>query len=272
MSNPLVSIIIPNYNNSKFIEQCITSVLNQTYINLEVIVVDDLSTDNSRDIIEKISMNDSRVKKVFLNKNGGVSHARNVGLNYANGTYLTCLDGDDYYFSSTKIQNEINVLLNSKNDLLISFSKIIYVDEDGNQIISKNERPIIKNEGRIFNKLIFEIRSKYIPRDYLYSKKIFLMTLGYDENRNLFEDFDYLLNLSLFVKFHYTNEPGTAYRQKSYGLSKRTKTEISATKNEIIKKYLFKINFLKRIYVCLIKIAIKVAIYLKHKIIRNLKQ
>ena len=91
----LISIIIPVFNSEKYIEECITSVLNSMYHNLEVIVVDDGSTDKSFEICTKIAINDNRVK-VFKKKNGGPSDARNYGISKSNGDYLAFVDSDDY--------------------------------------------------------------------------------------------------------------------------------------------------------------------------------
>lgn len=90
-----VSIIIPVYNTEPFLEKCLQSVLNQTYQNIEVIVVNDGSTDNSGNIIRKYAGSDSRIK-VIEQKNAGVSAARNCGVEHADGDYITFIDGDDY--------------------------------------------------------------------------------------------------------------------------------------------------------------------------------
>ena len=91
----LVSIIIPIYNVEKYLTKCIESVINQTYKNLEIILVNDGSTDNSKEIIDKYSLIDSRIK-VINKKNGGLSEARNAGIEIAKGDYIGFLDSDDW--------------------------------------------------------------------------------------------------------------------------------------------------------------------------------
>ncbi len=91
----LVSIIIPVYNVEDFVEQCIDSILNQTYSNLEIIAVNDGSTDSSLKILENIKKKDSRVM-IINQKNSGVSSARNAGIAKANGKYLVFVDADDF--------------------------------------------------------------------------------------------------------------------------------------------------------------------------------
>ncbi|MDY2911540.1 MAG: glycosyltransferase family 2 protein [Agathobacter sp.] len=90
-----ISVVVPVYNSQDFLEKCVDSVLNQTYQILEVILVDDGSTDDSAAMCDKYQKRDSRVK-VFHVKNGGVSKARNVGLQNATGQWVTFVDNDDY--------------------------------------------------------------------------------------------------------------------------------------------------------------------------------
>lgn len=89
-----VSIIVPVYNTSRYVEKCINSILNQTYKNIEVIIVEDYSTDCSRDIIKQYSSNPN-VKIVLQPYNMGAGYARNIGINYALGEYISFIDSDD---------------------------------------------------------------------------------------------------------------------------------------------------------------------------------
>lgn len=91
----LVSIIVPVYNTAKYLRKCIDSLINQTYTNLEILLIDDGSTDDSGTICDLYSTQDKRIK-VFHKKNGGVSSARNLGLKGANGYYVTFVDADDW--------------------------------------------------------------------------------------------------------------------------------------------------------------------------------
>lgn len=92
---PEVSIITPCYNSSPFLEETIRSVMNQTFTDWEWLITDDRSTDNSREIIQK--NNDSRIKLIISEKNGGAGHARNLSLKEASGRYITFLDADDFW-------------------------------------------------------------------------------------------------------------------------------------------------------------------------------
>lgn len=90
-----ISVVVPAYNCQDTIERCIKSIQNQTYKNLEIIVVNDGSTDNTEQVLNDIQRADNRIK-VFNIDNGGVSHARNTGIDNATGNYITFVDADDY--------------------------------------------------------------------------------------------------------------------------------------------------------------------------------
>ena len=95
MDNDLISVIIPIYNVEKYLRKCVNSVLEQTYHNVEIILVDDGSKDSSGTICDEYTKNDGRVK-VIHKKNGGLSDARNVGIDVATGEYMCFIDSDDF--------------------------------------------------------------------------------------------------------------------------------------------------------------------------------
>lgn len=94
MRNELISVIVPVYNREQYIDKCVQSILNQTYTNLEVILVDDGSTDSSSEMCDKWQEKDSRVRVVHQ-KNGGLSNARNSGIKHSSGEYIAFVDVDD---------------------------------------------------------------------------------------------------------------------------------------------------------------------------------
>ena len=95
MSSPLISVVVPIYNVEHYLERCLDSIISQTYTNLEIILVDDGSTDRSGAIADAYAAKDSRVK-VIHQKNGGLSIARNTGIEACRGEYLLFIDSDDY--------------------------------------------------------------------------------------------------------------------------------------------------------------------------------
>ena len=125
-NNCLVSIVIPVYNVEKYIEKCLLSVINQTYKNLEIIIVNDGTKDNSLKICEKIKQMDERVK-IINQKNGGLSCARNTGIDNANGEYICFVDSDDF------LENDfVEVLLNfaKEKNVDICACDFWYIDEN----------------------------------------------------------------------------------------------------------------------------------------------
>lgn len=109
MKNPLISVIVPLYNYENYIGWCIQSIVAQPYPNLEIIVVDDCSTDNSFDIASEFSQQYSNVQLMRLNENSGYSKAKNEGIIASKGEYITCLDADDM-FTDDSIYPRLNAL------------------------------------------------------------------------------------------------------------------------------------------------------------------
>ena len=104
----LISVIVPVYNVERYIEKCITSIISQTYTNLEIIVVDDGSTDKSGLLCDEWQAKDSRIKTIHK-VNGGLSSARNTGMNIAQGKYIAFIDSDDYIDNTMVEQLWINI-------------------------------------------------------------------------------------------------------------------------------------------------------------------
>lgn len=113
----LISIIIPVYNAGKYINRCIKSIVNQSYQELEIIVVNDGSTDNSLSICETLAMQDNRIKVISQN-NGGVSKARNTGIRLAKGEYVMFIDSDDYMLPDM-CKTMLDVLYSKQADCVI---------------------------------------------------------------------------------------------------------------------------------------------------------
>lgn len=138
--NELITVIVPVYNVEKYLSKCLESICKQTYSNLEILVVNDGSTDKSGEICEHYSTNDTRIK-VIHRENGGLSAARNTALNCMTGNYVLFVDSDDYIE-----YNAIEVLYNTlkENNSDISICAYDYVDEEGVVLNTK------KNSNELF--------------------------------------------------------------------------------------------------------------------------
>ncbi len=129
--NELVSIITPSYNSSSFIEETIDSVILQTYENWEMIITDDLSTDNSVEIIQKYIDKDNRIKLIQLEENSGAAVARNASIKNANGKYIAFLDSDDLWIPE-KLEKQIT-FMKEKNSPF-TYSNYNLIDEEGKKL------------------------------------------------------------------------------------------------------------------------------------------
>lgn len=127
----LVSIIMPAYNSQDFISESISSIINQSYMNWELIIADDCSTDNTVEIIKNYMDADKRIKLFSLEKNSGAAVARNTAIKEARGKYLAFLDSDDLW-DSEKLTVQINFM--KKNNYSFTCTSYSKVDEDGNTV------------------------------------------------------------------------------------------------------------------------------------------
>lgn len=127
---PKVSIITPLYNSSDFIAETIESVLNQTYSEWEMIIVDDCSTDNSVEIVKEYANKDKRINLIVLEENIGAAAARNVALENASGRFIAFLDSDDLW-KSDKLKKQTDFM--KKNNIAFSFSSYEVINQDGSK-------------------------------------------------------------------------------------------------------------------------------------------
>ena len=129
MKNELVSIIMPTYNCAKFINETIKSVLNQTYENWELVIVDDCSNDNTEEVV--VSFNDKRIKYNRLEKNSGAAVARTTAMKMATGNYMAFLDSDDLW-KDNKLEKQLEFM--KKNNYNFTCTAYEQIDEEGHQL------------------------------------------------------------------------------------------------------------------------------------------
>lgn len=145
-NRPIISIIVPVYNVERYLERCINSILNQTFKNFELILVDDGSTDKSGEICDSFAGYDKRIR-VIHKKNGGLSSARNVGLDVSIGKYIGFVDSDDWIdeFMYEKLYRN---MIKTKSDIVIcNFSRVY---EENLNMVKSN---IYNNKVRVFNNI-----------------------------------------------------------------------------------------------------------------------
>ncbi|HAP3441742.1 TPA: glycosyltransferase family 2 protein, partial [Enterococcus faecalis] len=186
----LVSVVIPVYNVEKYVEKCLDSVINQTYQNLEIIIVNDGSTDNSLSVCQKKKLSDSRIK--LINKeNGGLSSARNAGIECAQGEFICFIDSDDWIEL-----DYIEVLLNGMENTNVDISVIQMIKvKDFNKIAFQSE-----------SQTKWDIFERETAMRELFSSNL----IGYSANNKLYR-------ISLFKSIRYPEgmlmeDKGTTYR------------------------------------------------------------
>lgn len=210
--NKQISIIIPIYNASKYLDNCINSVLAQTFSNWEIILVNDGSQDNSEEIALEFSSNCDNIHYYFQ-KNEGVSAARNLGIEKSNGEWLIFLDSDDYW-SSEYLQSIFNQY-NGKSDIIITGITKIFKNGSKKEILPPFDGVISIDkvfENFVLNQLntgIFGfVSNKIIKKDLVLKNKI-----NFDVNIKLCEDLDFFVKIyPLCDNFFFTSECGNFYR------------------------------------------------------------
>ena len=136
---PLVSVVLPVYNGEKTVEETLRSITTQSYTNLEIIIVDDVSTDHSRDIIDKFALHDSRIRKVYLTENRNVCNAGNIAFSRASGKYIVMIGQDDLW---RKEKTDIQIdFMEKHEDVAVCFSFADVIDEN-RQIVNERNKSL----------------------------------------------------------------------------------------------------------------------------------
>ena len=186
----MISVIIPNYNNSKYLKKCIESVLNQNYKDYELIIVDDGSTDDSVDIIKKYTKHKNVI--FYKQNNLNASIARNRGIELSHGEYLFFLDSDDYLHSNDVFTNMVRDIKN--NDLLIG--NYTCIDENDN-VIDRYEINNDKNIVDINNCYKYSLISP-VPSNKLYKRSIIEKHNIFFSNVRIGQDLNFYLKYLAF--------------------------------------------------------------------------
>ena len=201
--NILVSIIIPVYNGEKYIADTIQSVIDQTYKNWELIIVDDGSTDNTADVVKQF--NDSRISYIKKN-NTGVSDTRNLGAMISKGEILCFLDADDIWLPEN-LEKKVEKLITEPKGVLV-YSSMFLWDERNDYKTCKTTKKIVEDDWGKFRRLMVPTipSSAIIKRDYFFEAGMF------DTNISTSADFDLAIRLRELGEFGYLDEPLVLYR------------------------------------------------------------
>jgi len=182
----LISVIIPVYNVEKYVEEAVLSICNQTYKNLQIIIIDDCSTDRTFSIVEELAKNDSRILLLRNDINSKIVKTLNYGLQYARGKYIARMDGDDVS-APERLEKQLNFLIKNPQYYLVG-SHVNTIDANNN-VIGKQEMP---TKDKIINKTI-----KYaspVLHIWLAKCEVYNQLNGYREIPGA-EDYDFLLRM-----------------------------------------------------------------------------
>ena len=210
----MISVIMPLYNNEKYVAEAIQSVINQSYTDWELIIINDASTDNSQQIAENISKTDTRISLINLKENKGVSYARNLGIKKSKGEYISFLDSDDLW-DENFLKSLYTLLKNTNASFVASNFNIFYNSNLKNMSVTTNIN--LLND---FNSLILERKHRY-ELNFLYhisgvliNKKLLTKyNIYFPQDQRLFEDLLFLSKLLCITNLIIEKKPLIYYRQ-----------------------------------------------------------
>ena len=238
MKSDLISIIVPVYNSELYINRCLDSLLKQTYKNIEIVIVDDGSKDNSLQLIKDYANKDSRIK-VYTQSNQGPSVARNTGLDNSTGKYIMFVDADDF-IDKNMVANMVEVIKDDKNTLVLCDNSEIWANEIEERKLFDTDKNCIKKVdviksiasgkaglvcGKLFNKNIIKEHN-----------------IKFDKEIKMCEDQIFFLNISRYCD-------DFIYIPKSlYFYDRRNENSITIKyKEKVIDNQIYVINIIKEI-------------------------
>jgi len=225
----LISVIVPTYNRAHTIVHSIRSVMSQSYKNLEIIVVDDCSIDNTEQIIK--NLNDQRIIYLKNQKNMGASSARNVGLEHSKGSLIAFQDSDDEWLPN-KLEIQSKALKESHSSVGVSYSSFLRIEGDKKFYIPSNR--VRTKDGNIFECLLNE---NFIITPVLLVKSECFTKIGAFDNRiSGMEDWDLCIRLSKHYKFCFTDKTLVIHNNREDSLSFAKINQVESMKI-IVQKY-----------------------------------
>lgn len=229
-NEPLVSVIVPSYNHELYIENCIKSIINQSYKNIQLIVIDDGSKDNSVELLAKLS---KEYNFIFVaQKNIGLSATLNRAIKeYAKGKYITIVASDDWWLPN-KIKTQVK-FLEENTQHKMCYGKANVVDENGEIKYTYGNAPKTNN---FFNELINATEGSFIPvLTVMYEREIHDV-VGYYDEKSYIEDWDMHLRIAYKFSIGFVNEPLACYRYHGNNMSSNTVKMMNSLVN-IVRKW-----------------------------------
>jgi len=220
-STPLVSIVLPTYNGASYIRDSIESCLKQSYQNIEIIIVNDASTDNTATIIEEYNRRYSRVKVLHHSKNRKLPAALNTGFHEAKGRFLTWTSDDNMYRD-----NAVSVLLT-------------YIMKNEKVSLVYSDYSVINCDGVVISEVCLPPLSKILEMNvigacFLYKREVFDELGGYDSSRFLVEDYEYWLRVASTYKLMHLPRDLYFYREHENSLTSQQESAVNEEKHRLL--------------------------------------
>ncbi len=231
--SPKISIIIPAYNSEKFIKRTIQSVLNQTYKNFELIIVDDGSTDNTKEIVREFQKKDPKIKYIWEKNSGAPARPKNRGIKRSKGEYIAFLDHDDEWMPE-KLEKQLNLFEKEKNLKLgfISSNGLVFNEKE-----NKTYEHKITKRGEVFQDLLannFILSSSSV----LAKKEVFKNVGFFDENLKFSDDWEMWIKIAQKYEFDFFDEALFKYYWHGENVMNKLKGEEKLKEHKyILEKY-----------------------------------
>lgn len=226
---PKVSVIIPTYNRACLLSDAINSVLSQTYQDFEIIIVDDFSIDDTKEVVEKF--NDKRIRYIRHQKNKGASAAFNTGIKTSTGKYLTIVTDDNMLLPRALEKIVQKFEQNTDPNIGVVSGGIAYVNEKGK--ILKSE--IFKEKRNIFDAILRDLQPLFPS----FKREVFKKVGLYDENLSGREDWDINLKIAKHYKFDFVPEILLKARvHKGYHLSNKSRISLAEANLKVTQRYM----------------------------------
>ena len=211
----MISVYITSYNKENYLEQAIESVLAQSLQSQDIVIVDDASSDSSRDIIDAYkSRYPHRINAIFNEQNLGISKTRNIALEQCKGDIVTFLDGDDFFYPN-KLELEYKQLIKCQNTQVV-YSNFNYLNESGKITGSFAKETDNPATGDIFINTYTRNYNVQSGSNYIYEMfyKNCAFEIGlYDTNIKIWEDWDFRIRMSKIFRYGYCSKINSVYRQ-----------------------------------------------------------
>ncbi len=248
LENDLVTVVSPCYNHAKYVVESLNSIKNQTYQNIEHIIIDDCSSDNSVFLIQQwIKENSYNCKFIIHKKNMGLSNTLNESIDMAKGKYWSVIATDDVMMPE-RTKTFVDYL-KENNEVSVIVSDCIFIDEDSNKILKEGTSSAFKLYTKIFNSFNVEnfgtyqslLTQNYIPSSYLFKKEVLIKVGKYNPDLSV-EDWDIFLRISKNDLIKYIDLPLTYYRTHSHN----TINNASKMEESVGRMFLLEYNYCKK--------------------------